>query len=75
MTNMRNGGNERARAFFRKHGFDSTAGAVDKSMLTVKYESRPAQLYRKEIADMVEAAGKGSEVTDLSVVCLVDLCC
>jgi hypothetical protein len=58
--NMRNGGNERARLFFRKHGFDSST-SVDKSMLNVKYESRPAQLYRKELADLAEGANKESE--------------
>jgi hypothetical protein len=51
---MRNGGNQRARAFFRKHGFDSN-GTVDKAMLSVKYESRPAALYRKELADLVDS--------------------
>jgi hypothetical protein len=35
LAHMRVGGNQKARAFFRKHGFDS-AGQVDKQMLTVK---------------------------------------
>lgn len=60
LTNMRVGGNQRARAFFRKHGFDSN-GQVDKAMLSVKYESRPAQLYRKEIADLAEGGEKSSD--------------
>ncbi len=57
MSFMRVGGNQKARAFFRKHGFDST-GQVDKAMLSVKYESRPAQLYRKEIQDAAETPDK-----------------
>ncbi len=57
MAHMRVGGNQRARAFFRKHGFDS-ASQVDKAMLTSKYESRSAQLYRKEIQDLVDSPDK-----------------
>jgi hypothetical protein len=53
---MELGGNERARSFFRQHGFMS--GAAEKSKIGTKYQSTAAELYREQIKSLV--AGSGS---------------
>lgn len=65
MEFMRHGGNAKAKAFFRKHGFDASS-AVDKAMLSVKYESRAAGLYRKELQGDVDGGDSKNESSYLA---------
>eukprot|EP01100_Stratorugosa_tubuloviscum_P001725 TRINITY_DN138_c0_g2_i1.p1 TRINITY_DN138_c0_g2~~TRINITY_DN138_c0_g2_i1.p1 ORF type:complete len:489 (-),score=207.41 TRINITY_DN138_c0_g2_i1:42-1463(-) len=47
LKNMEVGGNEKARSFFRQHGF--AGGVTEKSKIALKYQSRAAQQYREII--------------------------
>ena len=53
---MAAGGNAKARAFFKQHGWDAGAGGADK--VEAKYASRAAALYKTSLAR--DAAGGGS---------------
>jgi len=48
---MEEGGNEKARTYFRQHGFAS--GPTDKSKVAIKYRSRAADLYRDHLSSIV----------------------
>lgn len=54
LKNMELGGNEKARAFFRQHGFMS--GAAEKSKIGTKYQSTAAQMYREQIKSLVSGS-------------------
>eukprot|EP01094_Clydonella_sp_ATCC50884_P017547 TRINITY_DN3073_c0_g1_i2.p1 TRINITY_DN3073_c0_g1~~TRINITY_DN3073_c0_g1_i2.p1 ORF type:complete len:414 (+),score=132.61 TRINITY_DN3073_c0_g1_i2:128-1369(+) len=49
LRNMREGGNKNAKDFFRKHGWGDL-NASDSSKIKPKYNSRAAELYRREMA-------------------------
>ena len=55
---MNAGGNQRARAFFKQHGWDE----IGSDKIESKYTSRAAQLYRKQLEkDAAKAMAEGTE--------------
>lgn len=57
MQTMALGGNNRARAFFKQHGWDE----IGSDKIEAKYTSRAAQLYRKQLEkDVAKAMSEGT---------------